>query len=102
MTRIFMIAGISLVLTSPTWAQSAANCDQIRDAIAQYGYESARQHALIHYGAEAVEAGEKNCGIKEAMAKPPATKASLTKTSAKHQPPKKHKPAPRAVEAQQK
>jgi len=97
MTRLFIVAGVSLLLTSPSWAQSAANCDQIRQAIAQYGYEAARQHALIHYGAEAVETGEKNCGIKEAVAKPVVTKVSV-----KHQQPKKHKPAARAVEAQQK
>jgi hypothetical protein len=94
MTRILIIvAGVALLLTNRAWAQSEANCEEIRQAVATYGYEDARRHALIHYGAEAVEAGEKKCLNIErpkevARKKPPA----------KHQQAKKRKhPAPPAA-----
>src|ERR1700731_3420615 len=63
MTRILLIAAValSLLLTNRAGAQSEANCDEIRQAVATYGYEEARRHAMTHYGAEAVEAGEKKC-----------------------------------------
>jgi hypothetical protein len=84
---IIIVAAVALLLTNRAWAQSEANCEEIRQAVAMYGYEEARRHALIHYGAEAVEAGEKKClGIQPA--KPVVTKASV-----KHQQPKKKKPS---------
>jgi len=90
MGRIMIIvAAVALLLTNRAWAQSEANCDEIRQAVATYGYEEARRHAMIHYGAEAVEAGEKKClGIK------PSAKPAVTKTSVKHQQPKRKKPGP--------
>ena len=95
MTRILMIVAVALLLTSRAGAQSEANCEQIRQAVAQYGYEEARRHAMIHYGAEAVEAGEKKC-----LADMIPTKPVVTKASVKHQQPKKHKPAaPRVKES---
>jgi hypothetical protein len=97
MTRIMIAVGVALVLTGRAWAQSEANCDEIRQAVATYGYEEARRHALIHYGAEAVEAGEKKCLIRETSAKEVAPKHP-----AKHQQPKKHKPATPAAEAKHK
>jgi hypothetical protein len=100
MTRIGAIVGVALLLTGRAWAQSEANCDEIRQAIATYGYESARQHALIHYGAEAVETGEKRCMIREALAKEVAAKPP-----AKRQQAKKHKhttPTASAAPAQRK
>ena len=107
MTRILLIVAVALLLTGRASAQSEANCDEIRQAVATYGYEDARRHALLHYGAEAVEAGEKKCLAGMIPAKPAVTKASLTKASAtkaaaKHQQPKKKKPTSPAVEAQQK
>lgn len=107
MTRILLIAVVALVLTSRAQAQSEANCEEIRQAVATYGYEDARRHAMAHYGAEAVEAGEKKCLAGMIPAKPTVTKASATKASAtkaavKHQQPKKKKPTATAVEAQQK
>jgi hypothetical protein len=112
MTRILMIVAVALLLTSRASAQSEANCDEIRQAVATYGYEDARRHALLHYGAEAVEAGEKKClaGMipakpvvtKASVTKGSATKASETKTAVKHQQPKKRKPTAPAVEAQRK
>jgi hypothetical protein len=88
MTRILLIVAVALVLTGRASAQSEANCDEIRQAVAQYGYEDARRHAMLHYGAEAVEAGEKKCLAGMIPAKPGATKASV-----KHPQPKKKKPA---------
>jgi hypothetical protein len=83
MTRILLAVGVALLLTNGAWAQSQANCDQIRDAVAKYGYEAARRHALQHYGPEAVKEGDK------CLPKPTP--------SAKHHPkkhqPKKKKPA---------
>ena len=89
MARIMIIvAAVALLLTNRAWAQSEANCEEIRQAVATYGYEDARRHAMIHYGAEAVATGEKKCLGIQPPAKPVATKASV-----KHQQPKKKKPA---------
>jgi hypothetical protein len=62
MKRILVAAGVVLLTTSYSWAQSEANCDQIRQAVAQYGYPAARAHAMTHYGAEAVRNGERCLG----------------------------------------
>ena len=62
MTRIFVALGVALLSTSYAWAQSAANCDQIRQAVAQYGYAAARAHAMANYGADAVRSGDKCLG----------------------------------------
>ena len=102
MTRILMIVAVALLLTGRASAQSEANCEEIRQAVATYGYEDARRHAMLHYGAEAVEAGEKKCLAGMIPGKPVVTKASATKAAVKHQPPKKRKPTAPAVEAQQK
>jgi hypothetical protein len=107
MTRILLIAAVALLLTNRAGAQSEANCDEIRQAVAQYGYEEARRHAMSHYGAEAVEAGEKKCladmiPAKPAVKKTSATKAAATKSAVKHQQPKKKKPTTPAVQAHQK
>jgi hypothetical protein len=59
MTRILVAVGIALLSTSYAWAQSEANCDQIRQAVAQYGYKAARAHAMANYGADAVRNGDK-------------------------------------------
>jgi len=99
MTRILLIVAVALVLTSRASAQSEANCEEIRQAVATYGYEDARRHALLHYGAEAVEAGEKKCLAGMIPAKPAVTKAALTKPAAKHEA-KKKKPAAAAAHAQ--
>ena len=61
MRRILVAAGFALLTTSPSWAQSTANCGQIRQAVAQYGYAAARAHAMANYGPEAVRNGERNC-----------------------------------------
>jgi hypothetical protein len=101
MSRILIVVGVALLLTSRAWAQSEANCDEIRQAVATYGYEEARKHALIHYGAEAVEAGEKKCLIREISAKEVAAKPA-PKQAPKHPQAKKHKPTTPSVQAQRK
>jgi hypothetical protein len=63
MTRIIVAVGVALLTTTSfSWAQSAANCDQIRQAVAQYGYAAARAHAMRTYGADAVRSGDKCVG----------------------------------------
>ena len=62
MTRILVAVGIALLSTSYSWAQSEANCEQIRQAVAQYGYAAARAHAMAHYGADAVRNGDRCLG----------------------------------------
>jgi hypothetical protein len=36
-----------------------AQCEQLKQAVAQYGYAAARRHAMDTYGPEAVKAGDK-------------------------------------------
>jgi hypothetical protein len=55
--RIVVSVGTTLLLTDYALAQSY--CEQVRLAVATYGYEVSKRHALTHYGKEAVEAGEK-------------------------------------------
>ena len=57
MIRILAAVGFALLLTNSALAQ--AYCDQVKQAVAIYGYAASRQHALDHYGKEAVEAGDK-------------------------------------------
>jgi len=59
MKRILVAVGVALLLTDYAAAQTAANCDQIRQAVAQYGYAAARRHAMANYGAQAVREGDK-------------------------------------------
>ena len=57
MIRLLTAAGVALLVTNCAQAQSY--CDQVKQAVAPYGYEAARRHALEHYGKEAVDAGDK-------------------------------------------
>jgi len=53
MIRIILAAvAVTLLMTETALAQSY--CDQVRQAVAIYGLEAARQHAMAHYGPEAV------------------------------------------------
>ena len=45
------------LLISPAYAQSEAQCDQVRQAVAQYGYRAARAHAEQTMPPEQVRAG---------------------------------------------
>jgi hypothetical protein len=85
MTRILLAGSVVLLLTDYSWCQS--NCEQIRQAVATYGYEAARQHALAHYGSEAVKEGDKCPGLEA----PPKPREAAAKPHPKHKPPKKRK-----------
>jgi hypothetical protein len=102
MARLLVTIVVALVLTNRAWAQSEANCEEIRQAVATYGYEEARRHAMIHYGAEAVEAGEKKCLAGEIPTKASLTKPAASKPLVKHQQPKKRKPTAASVQPRHK
>ena len=62
MRKLLAIAGLVLLVTDYSLAQSGpdpAQCEQVRQAVAQYGYKEARRHAMANYGPQAVEAGDK-------------------------------------------
>jgi hypothetical protein len=63
MLRFLFLTGSILAMADYAYAQvqdlDAAQCEQLRQAVAQYGYATARQHAMITYGPEAVRAGDK-------------------------------------------
>ena len=62
MTRFLVAIAAVLQLTDFSLAQSAPNaaeCEQIRQAVATYGYVAAKRHALANYGIEAVRYGDR-------------------------------------------
>ena len=62
MIRFLVAIGATFILTNPLLAgsvPSAANCEQIRQAVATYGYATAKRYGLAHYGIEAVRYGER-------------------------------------------
>jgi hypothetical protein len=62
MSKFLPVAALVLLMTDYSLAQSGpdpAQCEQIRQAVAQYGYSAARRHAMANYGREAVRAGDK-------------------------------------------
>jgi hypothetical protein len=68
MPRFLLLAGIVLLTTNYSFAQYSPDptpmqCLLIRQAVAQYGFEAARRHALETYGPEAVKTGDK-CFVK--------------------------------------
>jgi hypothetical protein len=56
MTRMLAAVAVALLMTQSALAQSY--CDQVRQAVAMYGLDAARQHAMAHYGPEAVRVGD--------------------------------------------
>jgi hypothetical protein len=92
MRRILVAIGVVLLPTTCAWAQAQVDCEQIRQAIATYGYAAAREHAMTHYGSEAVKTGEEQCGIARpaALTEPiPPHPASRAKPQPKHKQAKK-------------
>jgi hypothetical protein len=62
MQKLLAIAGLILLMTDYSLAQSApdpAQCEQVKQAVAQHGYREARRHAMANYGPQAVMAAEK-------------------------------------------
>ncbi len=64
MCKLLLLTTAVLLMPGYAFAQdlangpSAAQCQQVRDAVAQYGYAAARQHALQNYGIQAVKFGD--------------------------------------------
>jgi hypothetical protein len=56
-TRFVIAVGAATLLAGSAVAQDY--CDQVRQAVATYGYASARKHALEAYGKDAVAYGDK-------------------------------------------
>ena len=61
MRRVLFLTGTFLLVANYAFAgePDPGQCQQIRQAAAQYGYAAARQHALETYGPEAVKTGDK-------------------------------------------
>jgi hypothetical protein len=60
MLRFVLLTGAILLMADNSFAQapSSGQCEQVREAVARYGYAAARRHALENYGPEAVRAGD--------------------------------------------
>jgi hypothetical protein len=56
MIRFVIAVGVAVLLVGSASAEGA--CDQVKQAVATYGYASARKHALEAYGKEAVAFGD--------------------------------------------
>jgi hypothetical protein len=57
MVRILFTVAFALLLTNFAMAQSY--CDQVRQAVATYGYAAAKQHAMAHYSPREVAVADK-------------------------------------------
>ena len=57
MTRILVAVVVALLLTNSSFAQSY--CDQVRQAVATYGYAAAKQHAMATYSKREVEVADR-------------------------------------------
>jgi hypothetical protein len=58
--RLAIAVGVAVLLGGS--ASAEGYCDQVKQAVATYGYASARKHALENYGKEAVAFGDKCLG----------------------------------------
>jgi hypothetical protein len=60
MPKFLLLTGALLLMPGYAFAQapSADQCQQIKQAVAQYGYAAARKHALETYGPDAVKVGD--------------------------------------------
>jgi hypothetical protein len=65
MIKYLAAIGAAFFLTAPVLSQSAdagpgaGDCDQVRQAVATYGYAAARRYALQHYGPQAAAYGDR-------------------------------------------
>jgi hypothetical protein len=57
MTRILVAVIATLLLTSSSMAQSY--CEQVRQAVATYGYAAAKRHAMATYTKHEVEVADR-------------------------------------------
>ena len=60
MLRFLLLTGAILLVADNAFAQapSPGQCEQVREAVARYGYAAARRHALETYGPDAVRVGD--------------------------------------------
>jgi hypothetical protein len=60
MPKFLLLTGALLLMPGYAFAQapSADQCQQIKQAVAQYGYAAARRHAMETYGPDAVKVGD--------------------------------------------
>src|SRR3954469_6444424 len=68
--RRIAVAVVVVLLSIECHAQSgpsAGQCEQVRSAVAQYGLQNARKHAMANYGLSLADLRniEQNCGIGE-------------------------------------
>ena len=69
---LFLLTGVVLPIADYSFAQDSQDptpmqCQLIKLAVAQYGFATARRHALETYGPEAVKTGDKcfkNVGLR--------------------------------------
>ena len=65
MTKFLAALGTALVLTIPLLVRPAqsgpgpGNCDEVRQAVATYGYAAAKRHAMAHYSRREVRAADR-------------------------------------------
>jgi hypothetical protein len=63
MVRFLLATGVIFLMADQSYAQvrdlDGMQCEQLKQAVAQYGYAAARRHAMANYGPEAVKAGDK-------------------------------------------
>ncbi len=60
MLRFLLLTGALLLVADYSFAQAPgqAQCQQVREAVARYGYAAARRHAVATYGPAAARAGD--------------------------------------------
>jgi len=60
MLRFLLLTGAIFFAACSSFAQaqSSEQCQQVKEAVARYGYAAARRHALQTYGPEAARAGD--------------------------------------------
>jgi hypothetical protein len=60
MPRFLLLTGALLLMPGYALAQAPSpdQCQQIKQAVAQYGYAAARRHAMETYGPDAVKVGD--------------------------------------------
>jgi hypothetical protein len=58
MIRTLAVIAMTLLAATPALA-ARSYCAQVRQAVATYGYASARSYALAHYGIQAVRYGDR-------------------------------------------
>ena len=77
MTKFLVAISAAFLLVQPMSARSAptpqagpsaTDCEQVKQAVAQYGYAAARRFAVTHYGKQAANYGDQ-CLTKKQKAK---------------------------------